>query len=391
MTTEVLSPPAVSAGGADRPATRLATRLAFLVAGFALACWAPLVPFAKQRLGVSDGALGVLLLCLGIGSVVAMLWAGWVSARHGSRPVVIAGGLGVALLLPLLSVAGQPLTLGLALFAFGAALGSLDVAMNVHALAVERDAGQPLMSGFHALFSVGGLLGAAMVTALLSVGWTPLAGTLLGAVLMLVAMAVVAPRLLASAPPADPPRLAWPRGPVLLLAGLAGVCFLVEGAVLDWSALLLTEGGLVPAAQGGLGFMVFSVAMTAGRFGGDALCARLGDRAVLTVGGLLAVAGFVLLLLAPSVGPAMAGFLCIGLGASNLVPVLFRRAGAQTAMPPGLAIAAISTTGYAGVLLGPAAIGFVSQLTSLPVAFALLAALLGLLPLCAHRVATRST
>lgn len=373
--------------GADRPSTRLATRLAFLVAGFALACWAPLVPFAKQRLGVGDGALGTLLLCLGIGSVVAMLWAGWFSARHGSRPVVIAGGVGVALLLPLLSVADQPLTLGLVLLGFGAALGSLDVAMNVHAVAVERDAGQPLMSGFHAMFSVGGLAGAALMTALLSAGWTPLAGTLLGSTLMGGAMALVAPRLLPSAAATESPRLVWPRGPVLLLALLAGVCFLVEGAVLDWSALLLTEGGLVARAQGGLGFMVFSVAMTVGRFGGDALCARLGDRAVLTAGGLMAVAGFVLLLVAPSVWPAMAGFLCIGLGAANLVPVLFRRAGAQTAMPPGLAIAAISTTGYAGVLLGPAAIGFVSQGASLPTAFALLAALLGLLPLCAHRVA----
>jgi predicted MFS family arabinose efflux permease len=376
---------------ADRPATRLATRLAFLVAGFALACWVPLVPFAKQRLGVGDGTLGALLLCLGIGSVVAMLWAGWFSARHGSRPVVIAGGVGVALLLPLLAVAGQPLTLGLALLLFGAVLGSLDVAMNVHALAVEREADRPLMSGFHALFSVGCLAGAAMMTALLSIGWTPLAGTLLGSALMLAAMAVVAPRLLPSAPPAEPPKLAWPRGPVLLLALLAGVCFLVEGAVLDWSALLLTEGGLLAAAQGGLGFMVFSIAMTAGRFGGDALCARLGDRVVLTAGGLLAVGGFVLVLLAGSAGPAMAGFFCVGLGASNLVPVLFRRAGAQTVMAPGLAIAAISTTGYAGVLLGPAAIGFVSQLAGLPMAFALLAALLTLLPMCAHRVVARPT
>jgi predicted MFS family arabinose efflux permease len=371
--------PAPDRPAADSPATRLATRLAFLVAGFALACWAPLVPFAKQRLGVGDGVLGALLLCLGVGSVVAMLWAGWFSARHGSRPVVIAGGLGVALLLPLLALADAPLTLGLALMLFGAALGSLDVAMNVHALAVERDAGRPLMSGFHALFSVGGLLGAAFMTALLSAGWSPLAGTLLGSALMLAAMGVVAPRLLR----------ATPRGPVLLLALLAGVCFLVEGAVLDWSALLLTEGGLLAAAQGGLGFLVFSVAMTAGRFGGDALCARLGDRVVLTAGGLLAVGGFVLVLLASSAGPAMAGFFCIGLGASNLVPVLFRRAGAQTVMAPGLAIAAISTTGYAGVLLGPAAIGFVSHLVGLPIAFALLAALLALLPLLAHRVVAR--
>lgn len=389
MTTETVSIVVGPDARADRPSTRWATRLAFLVAGFGLACWAPLVPFAKQRLGVGDGALGGLLLCLGIGSVVAMLWAGWVSARHGSRPVVIAGGVGVALLLPLLTLAATPVALGLALLLFGAALGSLDVAMNVHALAVERDAGRPLMSGFHALFSAGGLAGAALMTALLSAGWTPLAGTLLGTALMAGAMAVVAPRLLPSAPAAEAPRLAWPQGPVRLLAALAGVCFLVEGAVLDWSALLLTEGGLVAKAQGGLGFMVFSVAMTAGRFGGDALCARLGDRAVLTAGGLLAVAGFVGLLLAPSLWPAMAGFLAIGLGASNLVPVLFRRAGMQTLMPPGLAIAAISTTGYAGILLGPAAIGFVSQLAGLPAAFALLAALLVLLPLSAHRVAAR--
>jgi fucose permease len=261
--------------------------------------------------------------------------------------------------------------------------------MNVHALAVERGAGRPLMSGFHALFSVGGLLGAAFMTALLSAGWSPLAGTLLGSALMLATMGLVAPRLLRTTPAAEAPVLAWPRGPVLLLALLAGVCFLVEGAVLDWSALLLTEGGLLAAAQGGLGFMVFSVAMTAGRFGGDALCARLGDRVVLTVGGLLAVGGFVLVLLAGSAGLAMAGFFCIGLGASNLVPVLFRRAGAQTVMAPGLAIAAISTTGYAGVLLGPAAIGFVSHLVGLPIAFALLAALLALLPLLAHRVVAR--
>lgn len=376
---------------ADRPATRLATRLVFLVAGFGLACWAPLVPFAKQRLGIGDGVLGLLLLCLGIGSVVAMLVTGVVSARHGSRPVILAGGLGVALLLPGLALAGQPWALGGVLLLFGAALGSLDVAMNVHALDVERDAGQPLMSGFHALFSAGGLVGAALMTALLSAGWTPVQGTLLGSALMLAAMALAAPRLLRGAPAsADAPRLAWPRGPVLLLAGLAGVCFLVEGAVLDWSALLLTEGGLVPAAQGGLGFMVFSVAMTAGRLGGDALCARLGDRRVLVAGGWLAVAGFGAVLVAPSLLWAMAGFLAIGLGASNLVPVLFRRAGAQTVMPPALAIAAISTTGYAGVLLGPAAIGFVSHLMGLPVAFALLSTLLALLPLCAHRVVARS-
>jgi predicted MFS family arabinose efflux permease len=121
---------------ADRPETRLATRLAFLAAGFGVACWAPLVPFAKERLQVDDGTLGLLLLCLGLGSIAPMLLAGAISARYGSRPIILVGGFGLAVLLPLLAVAGSPVSLGLTLIAFGAALGSLDVAMNIHA--VER-------------------------------------------------------------------------------------------------------------------------------------------------------------------------------------------------------------------------------------------------------------
>ena len=145
---------------ADRPETRLGTRLAVLVAGFGIASWAPLVPFVKERLSVEDGVLGLLLLCLGAGSIAAMLLTGVLNARYGSRPIILAGGFGLAVLLPLLVVAGSPLSLGLMLFAFGAALGSLDVAMNIHGVEVERAARQPLMSGFHALFSVGGFAGA---------------------------------------------------------------------------------------------------------------------------------------------------------------------------------------------------------------------------------------
>jgi predicted MFS family arabinose efflux permease len=371
---------------ADRPATRLATRLSFLVAGFGIACWAPLVPFAKDRLGVDEGVLGLLLLCVGVGSVVAMLATGALSARYGSRPVILAGGFGLAAILPLLTLADTPLGLGATLFAFGAALGSLDVAMNVHAVEVERAAGRPLMSGFHALFSVGGFAGASLMTFLLSLNLSASASTVLCALLMLAAMAFAAPRLLRSVPAHDGSLLVMPRGIVLLLAGLAAVTFLAEGALLDWSALLITDSGLVAAAQGGLGYMLFSIAMTIGRLLGDALTARYGDRATMAWGGALAVAGFVLLLTSPLAALAMPGFVLIGLGASNVVPVLFRRAGTQQAMPAALAVAAITTTGYAGILVGPAAIGFVAQGVGLPAAFWLLAALLCLVPFCARRV-----
>ena len=368
---------------ADRPATRLATRLSFLVAGFGIACWVPLVPFAKGRLAVDDGVLGMLLLCLGLGSVAAMLLTGVLSARWGTRPIILASGFGMALVLPLLTLAGTPLALALALLAFGAALGSLDVAMNVHGIEVEKAAGRPLMSGFHALFSIGGFAGATAMTFLLSAGLGTLASTLLCAALMALVMAVVWPRLLRATRTDDGPLFVRPHGIVMLLAALAGITFLVEGAILDWSALLITGAGLVAVAQGGLGYIVFSAAMTAGRFAGDWVTSRVGDRAVLFWGGLVGVAGLVVLLASPVAVAAMTGFLLLGLGASNIVPVLFRLAGTQTVMPAGLAVAAVTTTGYAGILVGPAGVGFVAELASLPAAFWLLAALLALVPVCA--------
>jgi hypothetical protein len=370
----------------DQPAARLATRLAFLVAGFGVSCWAPLVPFAKQRLGVDDGVLGMLLLCIGLGSVVAMVITGALSARYGSKPIIVAGGCGLAVILPLLSVVSTPITLGIALLAFGASLGSLDVAMNIHAVEVERSAGKPLMSGFHALFSVGGFAGSTLMTFLLSMQLGAFESTLLCAVLMLGAIVVARSRLIETAEANDGPLFVAPRGIVLLLAALTAITFLVEGALLDWSALLITGAGLVAANQGGVGYMLFSIAMTAGRLGGDAVTARVGDRAMVFWGGVVATAGFVVLLTAPLAVIAMAGFLLIGLGASNVVPVLFRQAGSQRAMPSALAVVAITTTGYAGNLVGPAGVGFVAKGVGLPGAFWLLALLLCLVPCCARLV-----
>jgi len=375
---------------ADRPGARLATRIAFLVAGFGLAAWAPLIPFAKARLGADDGLMGLLLLCLGTGSVAAMLRTGPLCARYGCKPVVVASGLVLALMLPLLAVASSPWTLGAVLLGFGGALGSLDVAMNVHAVEVERDARVPLMSGFHAMFSVGGFAGAGFVTALLSAGVGPLACTVPCVVLMVAAMLVAAPRLVEAGRVAAGHSLAWPRsGAMLLLAALAAVCFLVEGAMLDWSALLLTTLSLAAPAQGGLGYAAFAVAMTAGRFGGDAITARIGDRATIQAGGALSVLGFVVLLFGARLELALAGFALIGLGASNIVPVLFRRCGSVPGTSAAMAVAALTTVGYAGQLMGPAAVGFVSHLASLPAAFWLLAALMAGVPLCAGRVAGR--
>lgn len=370
----------------DQPATRLATRLAFLVAGFGVACWAPLVPFAKARLMVNDAVLGLLLLCLGIGSIMAMTLTGIVNARYGSRPMILAGCLGLTLVLPLLPLARTPLELGSLLFVFGASLGSLDVAMNIHAVEVERASGRALMSGFHALYSIGGFVGSGFMTFLLSVHFGAFASTVTGAVLMIIATAFIRPRLLRGGQTEAGHVSVIPRGIVWLLSILTAITFLAEGAVLDWSALLMTATQLVSDARGGLGYMLFSVAMTTGRLFGDRVVGRIGDRNAIFWGSLLAAAGFACVAAATAAPVAMVGFVLIGAGASNIVPVLFRRAGAQTVMPAGLAVAAISTFGYAGILVGPAAVGYVAKLSSLPAAFWMLAGLLGIVTVAARKV-----
>jgi predicted MFS family arabinose efflux permease len=354
-----------------------------------MSCWAPLVPFAKARLGVDDGALGLLLLSLGIGSVVAMPITGAFSARLGCKPMILAGGMGMVVLLPLLAAANSAIALAACLFGFGASVGTIDVAMNVHAVEVERAASEPLMSGFHAHYSIGGIAGSGAMTVLLSAHFAPLGSALSASALILVALLIAQPNFLHTQQKAGTSLFIRPRGIVLLLAALVALIFLAEGAILDWSALLLTESHLATAAQGGVGYLLFSVAMTIGRLTGDRVVARLGNQRVLVWGGALAAGGFAILLCTQEPVIAMSGFLCIGLGAANIVPILFSRAGSQTAMPTGIAVAAITTSGYAGILAGPALIGWIAHAFGLHAAFWILACFICAVPIFAKAV-TRS-
>ncbi len=297
----------------------------------------------------------------------------------------------MALVLPLLSIVSSPIALGVALFAFGASLGSLDVAMNLHAVDVERVSEKPLMSGFHALFSVGGFLGSGIVTALLSRGIALSASTILCSVILVSLIVVALPRMLSNRERTKQPLFALPRGVVLVIAIFAAISFLVEGALLDWSALLLIGEHLVSAAHGGLGYMLFSIAMTFSRFVGDGIVARFGNRFVLTLGGVIAFLGLCGLILAPVAWIGLVSFVFVGLGAANIVPILFRLAGTQQKMPKGLAVAALTTAGYAGLLTGPAVIGFLSKGIGLHNAFWFLAALMACVPIFGKHVTAESS
>lgn len=369
---------------ADSPATRLATRLAFFVSGFGMACWAPLVPYAKARLGIGEAMLGLLLLCLGAGSMLSMPVAGVLAGRIGARPVILVGGVGLCCAMPLLAGADSSLLLALALALFGASLGAMDVAMNIHAVEVANDAPVPLMSGFHGLFSLGGFVGSLGMTGLLAAGLAPLPAILVALLVVIAGLALAAPRLLRTRSGGSGPLFVVPRGLVLLLGALTFAMFLAEGALLDWGAILLVETRQFDPAKAGIGYALFSLAMLSGRLTGDRVIARLGEYRVLVGGGLLATAGFALMLLAPHTGLALVGFLLVGLGAANIVPVLFSAAGRQGTMPANLAVAAVTTVGYAGVLAGPALVGFVAQGLGLVTAFVILGVLMLSAPLTAR-------
>jgi predicted MFS family arabinose efflux permease len=350
---------------------RLSTRLAFLAAGMGMSAWAALVPFAKTRMDLDPAELGLVLLCLGTGSLIAMPLAGRLTSRFGCRLAIVSSGAIASLLLPFLAIAPHPLLLAIALTLFGAAIGTLDVSMNIQAVIVEKNHGRPLMSGFHGLFSVGGFIGAGGMALMLSAGLRPLMACVSMAVIIGGTLVVAAPHLLRAAAPAEreSPAFAVPHGAVIFLGIVCFVVFLAEGATLDWGALLLTTYGGFTPDQGGLGYAVFAIAMTVGRLTGDRVIRRWGRKRVMMLGGLCAAAGFYAATLAPASGIALIGFLLIGVGASNIAPILFTAAGRQQDMPPAAAISAVTTLGYVGILAGPALIGFVAHISSLHVAF----------------------
>jgi len=357
---------------------RLATSLTFFIAGFGLACWAPMVPYAKARLGTSHAELGTVLLFLGLGSVLGMPAAGILAGRLGSHVVIIIGSLGLLLALPMLAIAAHYFVLGAALFLFGVCQGAVDVAANIHGTQVQLRAGKPLMSGFHALYSVGGLAGAAAMTAALSFGLGIATAAILGSAIILTCIAIAASRFLAThtAVQRQGPAFVMPHGIVVLIGIMALLIFLVEGAVLDWGAVLLTEYRNVPTGNAGAGYVVFALTMTIARFLGDRLVLAIGNHATLVTGAALTCLGVAMASAAENFALILAGFGIAGFGAANIVPVLFSLAGTQNVMPAGYAVAATCTLGYLGVFLGPAVIGYVAELTGLPVAFGAQAALM---------------
>ncbi|WP_243054930.1 MFS transporter [Pseudomonas sp. BP01] len=363
---------------------RNATRAAFLIPGIGISAWAPLVPFVKERAGLNEGLLGLLLLCIGLGSFVAMPVATRVAKQAGCRLPILVGASLIASVLPLLGFLSNIYALAAILLLFGMGLGAVEVVANFQAVQVEQAFDRPMMSGFHGMWSIGGIAGATAVSIALWLGLTAVQSALVISIVIGALIAVYAGGLIQSPAPGVQERSSFPRGVVLLLGGLSFLVFLAEGSVLDWSAVFLRESLSVEPAYAGLGYGAFAIAMTIGRLKGDRVVEVIGRGRAVLYGGLIAGLGFVITASSEFAALAILGFVVIGIGSSNLAPIFVSSAGARAPTAPGPAIAAVTAMGYSGVVIGPALVGFLAHGLTLAWSFIVIGLLFGLIAMSAR-------
>ncbi|WP_431975345.1 MFS transporter [Micromonospora haikouensis] len=353
---------------------RIATSLAFLLFGTALGVWTARIPAVKEKLGLSDGRLSFALLAFAAGCIVGMALLGRLTDRFGSTRVLIPSAILEGLLLVLPGYSGTLVVLCVALFLFGATHGTLNIAMNANALEVQRAWGKPIMSSFHAIYSIGGFLGAivgsffarsgaSVGTTFLTVG----AGVLVLAVwaALWVLPATSAPEAAAGSP--DTGQGPSRRSLLLVFFGVLVLCTLVgEGAAADWSAVYLRDNLETSPGFAAYGFAAFSIMMTVGRLFGDRLVRALGPVTLVRFSGTLAACGLGAALLVHHPVAGVAGFGLLGAGLSCIAPQVYSAAGNQDPSRAGRALSTVVSIGYLGFLFGPILIGAAATVVGLP-------------------------
>lgn len=373
-----------SATSAAPKAARAAVALCFFLNGVLFASWVARIPAIQSTLGLNHATLGLVLFAVALGALFAMPLAGWGSARFGSHRVTQWVAAAYCLTLPFLALASNAGLLALALFCFGAFHGAFDVAMNAQAVAVEERYQRPIMSSFHALWSVGGLTGAALGAVITGAGMAPLPHfALVALILGSASLAYASPRLLDAgesqgrqvSTARKPSGFAWPPRTLVALGAVAFCIMMGEGAMADWSAVYLRSVANSSEAVAAAGYAVFSVAMAVARFSGDWLASRLGPVSVVRLGSAVAAGGLSLALFRGDSASALIGFAAVGAGFATIVPQVFSAAGRTPGMDPGPALATATTVGYSGFLIGPPLIGFAAQAIGLRGALGLVVAM----------------
>ena len=352
---------------------RWATTALFFVNGAVIGTFIAQIPWIQERFDLSKSEMGLVLLGMSLAVILAFPIAGQLIVKHGSARMVWLGGLLDALAVNLVILAPSPLLVPVALFVLGSFNATMDVSMNAHGVKVERDLGRPIMSSLHAGWSFGGVFGAGFAAGLAALGVDPRITVALASVLLFATVLAATPRIGegSAAEGEDAPRFTLPSRGVLLLAILCLLVMVTEGAMSDWGGIYLRELGS-SAAVAALAFAVFSAGMTTGRVFGDWVTGRLGPVTALRWGAILTGVPLAAFLLIGQPVVALLGLFVVGLGVANGVPLMFSAAGRQPDVASGPGIAAVSSLGSMGFLIGPPIIGFLSDAVSLPWALATL-------------------
>ncbi|CAM2140719.1 MFS transporter [Pararobbsia alpina] len=355
---------------------RIATIGAFFANGLGIGAWAAEIPRIKEHLGLSDTLLGIALLSFAAGAIIAMPMAGRVALRLGTPRSTLLASLAFVVLLGLPGFAPSLPVIMAALFVLGMSNGSMDVLMNGHASYIETRWGKAIMSSFHAAWSFGGLLGASLGGFIAKSGFSVGAGLALPAVasaVIVIASAIIGLKPGFEAPPVHHEKVPFTfRNRLLLLLGaVAFLSMVTEGSVTDWSGVYLRTIAHGTAAEAALGYASFAFAMTACRLIGDLFVRRFGQQAMMWIGGGLSAIGFLIVIAVPQVVIGCAGYVLIGVGLSNLVPIIFSAAG-RAGATPAIGVSMAATAGYAGFLIGPPIIGFCADMLGMRIAFLLL-------------------
>ncbi len=359
----------------------LAVTAAFIFNGGLFGAWASRVPAFKEQFALNAADLGLLLFVFAIGATISFIVAGALSDRLGPQRTTWIATVFCGPGLVLVGVAPDVQMFALSLFVFGALLGGMDVAMNAWGARVEQALRRPVMSGFHAWFSVGAGIGAGTGSLVAGAGihpsiHFPIIAFLLAIPAIVFLQRADAARLASSSVGAttiDGKILSFQNGPLLLVGLIAFGVSIGEGAMADWSAVFLREVSHAGEGTAALGYTVYSIAMVLTRLMGDSIVSRFGPATTVRASCVIASIGVSIVVFSTSVVVALLGFMLVGVGYAVVMPVVFSRAARDPDVPPGRAIAAVATLGYGGMLIGPVVLGFVAHLTSLPTAFSMLA------------------
>lgn len=338
-----------------------AARMAFFIPGFAISTWAPMIPMIKERLHIEADILGLLLLCIGISAFIVIPIGGLLGKKFGCKKVMVTTGSLFAIVLVALSCLPNVWSYAICLILVGAIMGCTEVCMNINAVVVEKLSQKRMMSSMHGFWSVGCFCSAGLFSILAKMGLDVFFIAIIHCLIILAIVIFFGRYFLDYKSANSESAIAIPKGIVVLFGILACVSFLGEGAIMDWGGVFLAEVKDVELSLAGVGYAVFSVAMLIMRLIGDKVVQFLGEEKAVVLGSSLAGLGFLWIIIIDNFYLMLVGFVLLGLGAANIVPVLYSLLQYQKDMPINAAVTAVTCMGYTGVILGPAILGFIAQ------------------------------